>query len=103
MRKLFPCRGMVFVKRDEPMERTAGGLFVPDTAEDKALTTEGVVLAVGSGWMRGKEEQPQEVDVGDRVVFGKYAGNRQNATAKIDGESILMLRGEDVLAVWRED
>jgi chaperonin GroES len=89
-----PLYDRVLVKRLESEEKTAGGLFIPDTAKEKPI--EARVVAVGSGKILedGTLRAP-EVKAGDRVLFAKYSGSE----VKLDGEEHLILREEDILAV----
>ncbi len=93
MTSIRPLFDRVLVKRVEESTRTAGGLYLPETAAEKPV--EGIVLAVGSGRADGDKTTPLSVKVGDRVVFGKYAGTE----IKVDGEDRLILREEDILGV----
>jgi chaperonin GroES len=78
----------------EEEEKTKGGIIIPDSAKEKPL--EGKVLAVGNGKiLEDGKVRPLDVKVGDRVLFGKYAGTE----IKIEGEEHLMLREEDILGV----
>ncbi len=92
--KIIPLNDRVIVRRLEGDNRTSGGIIIPDTAKEKPI--EGEVLAVGKGKLleNGKVMQLL-VKPGDRVVFGKYAGN----DIKIDGVEHLILREEDILGV----
>lgn len=92
--KLKPLQDRVLVKRMEEEEKTAGGLFIPDTAKEKPQR--GEVIAVGPGKTTddGKVIKPT-VGVGEMVLFNKYAGTE----IKIDGEEILVMREDDILAV----
>jgi chaperonin GroES len=89
-----PLYDRVLVKRLESEEKTAGGLFIPDTAKEKPI--EARVVAVGAGKILddGSQRKP-EVKAGDRVLFAKYSGSE----VKLDGEEHLILREEDILAV----
>ena len=89
-----PLHDRVLVRRVEETTKTAGGIIIPDTAKEKP--SEGVVEAVGNGRQApdGKVA-PMSVKVGDRVLFGKYAGTE----VKLDGEARLIIREEDILAV----
>ncbi len=89
-----PLYDRVLVKRLESEDKTAGGLFIPDTAKEKPI--EARVVAVGSGKILedGSLRAP-EVKAGDRVLFAKYSGSE----VKLDGEEHLILREEDILAV----
>ena len=78
----------------EEEEKTKGGIIIPDTAKEKPL--EGKVIAVGNGKiLEDGKVRPLDVKVGDRVLFGKYAGTE----IKIEGDEHLMLREEDILGV----
>ena len=84
-----PLSDRVLVKPNPAEEKTAGGLFIPDTAKEKPLM--GKVVAAGPG----TSEIKMEVKVGDVVMYGKYAGTEID----IDGEKLLIMRQSDVLAV----
>lgn len=92
---LRPLADRVIVKPLEQEEKTKGGVYLPDTAsKDKPF--EGEVLAVGAGKLGDDGKRVAlEVKKGDRVVFSKYAGTE----VKLDGEKVLILREEDILAV----
>jgi chaperonin GroES len=92
--KIRPLHDRVIVKRVEDERKTASGIVIPDTAAEKP--DQGEVLAVGPGKRGddGKVTAP-DVKVGDRVLFGKYAGS----TVKIDGDEILVMREEDIMGV----
>jgi len=91
---LRPLQDRIIVKRVEEETKTAGGLFIPETAKEKPQR--GEIVAVGNG---KKTEDgkvlPLDVKVGDVVLFGKYAGTE----IKVDGEEYLMMREDDLLAV----
>ncbi len=89
-----PLHDRIMVKRLEEADKTAGGLFIPDSAKEKPV--EARVIAVGSGKRLedGTLHKPQ-VKVGDRVLFSKYSGNE----IKLDGEEHLIMREDDILAV----
>jgi chaperonin GroES len=89
-----PLHDRILVKRLEEQEKTAGGLYIPDTAKEKPV--EARVIAVGSGKILddGTVRKP-EVKKGDKVLFAKYSGSE----VKIDGEEHLILREDDLLAV----
>jgi len=92
--KLRPLNDRVLVLRIEEEEKTAGGIIIPDTAKEKPQ--EGKVVAVGAGKLNDKGERiPMVVKEGDRVLFGKYAGNE----VKIDGVEHLIMREDDILAI----
>lgn len=89
-----PLKDRVVLQRIEEEPKTAGGLYIPDTAKEKAQ--EGEVVAVGKGKVldNGKIQEP-ELRVGDRVLFSKYSGTE----IKIEGEEYLILREDDISAV----
>ncbi len=92
--KIRPLHDRVLVKRLEEEEKTKGGIIIPDTAKEKPI--EGEVVAVGNGKiLENGEVKPLEVKVGDKVLFGKYAGTE----IKIEGEEYLMMREDDILGV----
>ncbi len=93
-----PLRDRIIVKRVEAQRTTASGIVIPDTAAEKP--EQGEVIAVGPGRLddKGKRITP-EVKVGDRILFGKYSGQ----TVKVEGEELLVMREEDVMAVLAED
>jgi chaperonin GroES len=89
---LTPLHDRVIVKRIEEKESVKGGIIIPDSAKEKPQ--EGEVIAVGAGKREKGERIPLDVNVGDRVLFGKYSGSE----IKIDGEEYLILREEEILA-----
>ena len=91
---LKPLSDRVVIRRVDSEAVTKGGLIIPDAAAEKA--DQGTVLAVGPG-KRNKDGvvDPLDVAVNDRVLFGKFAGQ----TVKVDGEELLILKEEDILAV----
>ncbi len=93
-----PLHDRIIVKRVEAERTTASGIVIPDTAAEKP--EQGEVLAVGPGRLddKGKRIAP-EVKVGDRVLFGKYAGQ----TVKVEGEELLVMREDDIMAVIADD
>ncbi len=92
--KIRPLHDRIVVKRLESENRTKGGIIIPDSAKEKPI--EGRVVAVGNGkLLRDGKLRPLDVAVGDVVLFGKYAGNE----VKIDGESFVLMREDDLLAV----
>ena len=89
-----PLHDRVLVKRLEGEEKTKGGIIIPDTAKEKPM--EGKVLAVGTGRiLENGTKVPLDVEVGDRILFGKYSGTE----IKIDGEEVLVVREDEVLAI----
>ena len=92
--KVRPLHDRILLKRIEEKESLEGGIIIPDTAKEKPQ--EGEVVAVGKGKrLEDGKVVPLDVQVGDRILFGKYSGS----DIKIDGEEHLILREEDVLAV----
>jgi|TARA_B100000315_G_scaffold207635_1_gene202464 chaperonin GroES len=93
--KIRPLQDRVIVKRIDDEEITAGGIVIPDTAKEKPQ--EGKVVAVGKGRMGedGKTILKLDVKKGDRILFGKYAGNE----IKLNGVEHVIMREEDILGV----
>jgi chaperonin GroES len=91
---LRPLQDRIIVKRVEEETKTAGGLFIPETAKEKPQRGEIVAVGKGKKTEDGKV-LPLDVKVGDTVLFGKYAGTE----IKVDGEDLLMMREDDILAV----
>lgn len=92
--KLKPLNDRVLVKRLESEEKTAGGLYIPDTAKEKP--SKGKVVAVGPGKVAENGSRvAMAVRKGDEVLFNKYAGTE----IKLDGVEHLVMREEDILAI----
>lgn len=91
---LRPLHDRVIVKRLDQETKTASGIVIPDSAAEKP--DQGEVIAVGPGRRDhdGRRIEP-DLKTGDRVLFGKYAGQ----TVKVDGNELLVLREEDIVAV----
>ena len=91
---LRPLHDRVIIKRLDQESKTASGIIIPDAAAEKP--DQGEVLAVGPGKRdeTGKLN-PLDVKVGDRVLFGKYAGQ----TVKVDGDELIVMREDDIMAV----
>jgi chaperonin GroES len=91
---LRPLQDRIIVKRVEEETKTAGGIFIPETAKEKPQ--KGQIIAVGNG---KKTEDgkviPIDVKVGEIVLFGKYAGTE----IKVDGDELLIMREDDILGV----
>ena len=92
--KIRPLHDRILVKRLDEETKTAGGLFIPDSAKEKPIQAK--VIAVGTG-KRDKDGKVHALDVkaGDTVLFSKYSGSE----VKIDGEDHLIMREDDLLAV----
>ena len=89
-----PLHDRVIVKRQEEERTSPGGIVIPDTATEKPIR--GEITAVGKGKiLEGGEVRPLDVKVGDQVLFGKYSGTE----VKVDGEDLLVMREEDIMAV----
>jgi chaperonin GroES len=94
MMKVRPLHDRLLVRRIEEKETAKGGIIIPDTAKEKPQ--KGEVLAVGNGKILDNGTKiPLDVKVGNRILFGKYTGT----DIKIDGEEVLILREDEVLAV----
>jgi chaperonin GroES len=96
--KLRPLADRLVVEPLEQEERTAGGLYIPETAKEKPQ--QGKVLAVGPGAYKenSSDRIPVDVKKGDKILFAKYAGS----DIKLDGTELKILRESDVLAVIEE-
>jgi chaperonin GroES len=91
---LRPLHDRVIVKRLDQETKTASGIVLPDAATEKP--DQGEILAVGTGKiLEDGKVRPLAVKVGDRVLFGKYAGQ----SVKVDGNELLVMREEDLFAV----
>ena len=91
---LRPLHDRVIVKRLDQETKTASGIVIPDAAAEKP--DQGEVLAIGPGKRNDKGDLNQlDVKVGDRVLFGKYAGQ----TVKVEGQDLLVMREEDIMAI----
>jgi chaperonin GroES len=92
-----PLHDRVLVKRLEEQEQTPGGIIIPDIAKEKP--TEARIITVGPGALgKAGKKLPMSVEVGDRVVLGKWSGTE----VKIDDEELLILKEEDILGVIDE-
>ncbi len=92
--KMRPLHDRVVVRRTEDERTSPGGIVIPDTATEKPM--KGEVIAVGNGKkLDNGEIRGLDVKVGDSVLFGKYSGTE----VKIDGEDILVMREDDIMAV----
>ena len=92
--KLRPLQDRVLIRRVEAEAKSAGGIFIPDTAQEKPM--EGEVVAVGPG---ARDEHgklhPLDVRTGDRVLFGKWSGTE----VKLDGEDLMIMKESDLMGV----
>ena len=94
MKKVRPLHDRLLVRRIEEKETAKGGIIIPDTAKEKPQ--EGEVLAAGNGKvLENGTKVALDVKVGDKILFGKYSGTE----IRIDGEDVLILREDEVLAV----
>ncbi len=94
--KLKPLGDRVVVKPIEEEKKTKGGIILPDTAKEKPM--QGEVIAVGSGTTTDEGKRiPLDVQVGDKVLYGKYAGTE----FKIDDEEYLVMKENDILAILK--
>jgi chaperonin GroES len=92
--KVRPLHDRLLVRRIEPKETAKGGIIIPDSAKEKPQ--EGEVLAVGNGKILDNGTKVAlDVKVGDKILFGKYSGSE----IKLNGEDVLILREDEVLAV----
>ncbi len=92
--KIRPLHDRVVVRRVEDERKSPGGIVIPDTAAEKPM--QGEVLAVGNGKIQDDGSvRPLDVKVGDKVLFGKYAGTE----FRQDGEEVLMMREDDIMGV----
>ena len=95
--KFRPLHDRVVVKRVDSETKTAGGIIIPDTAQEKP--SQGEIIAVGPG---GRDEAgkliPIDLKKGDRVLFGKWSGTE----VKIDGEDLLIMKESDIMGVMEE-
>ena len=92
--KFRPLHDRVLVRRSAEEERTAGGIIIPDSAQEKPQ--EGKIISVGSG-ARGEDGKPVALDVkkGDKVLYGKWSGTE----VKIDGKDLLIMKESDIMGI----
>ena len=88
-----PLHDRIVVRRTEEEQKTAGGILLPGSAQEKPQ--QGGILAVGNGQITDNGVRPLDVKEGDTVLFGQYAGQ----TVKVDGEELLIMKESDVLGV----
>ena len=93
--KIRPLHDRVIVKRLEEDRTSPGGIVIPDTAAEKPV--QGKIVAVGKGKiLEDGKVRPLDVKVGDKILFGKYSGTE----VKVDGEELVVMREEDIMAVF---
>jgi chaperonin GroES len=91
--KVAPLADRVVVKPLEEAETMRGGLYIPDTAKEKPQ--QGEIVAVGPGRFEDGKRIPLDVQVGNKVLYGKYSGTE----VTVDGDQLLILRESDILAI----
>ncbi|MDH5599838.1 MAG: co-chaperone GroES [Gammaproteobacteria bacterium] len=91
--KIRPLHDRVVVRRMEEETTSAGGIVLPGSAAEKPA--QGEIVAVGNGQITDNGVRALDVKVGDQVMFGKFAGTE----VKVDGEELLVMREEDIVAV----
>jgi chaperonin GroES len=89
-----PLHDRVLIRRIAQEEKTTGGIFIPDTAQEKPM--EGEIVAAGPG-SRGEDGKlhPLDVKAGDRVLFGKWSGTE----VKIEGEELMIMKESDIMGI----
>jgi chaperonin GroES len=94
---LTPLHDRVIIKPATPEETTKGGIIIPDTAKEKPM--QGEVIAVGNGKVNDDGKiTPLSVKIGDKVLYGKYAGTEIN----VEGDELLIMREGDIFAVVKK-
>ncbi len=94
MAKVRPLYDRVLVKRTESEAKTAGGIILPDSAQEKPQ--EGEIVAAGNGTLKDDGNiQPLQVKVGDKILFAKWSGTE----IKLDGDELLVMKESDILAI----
>ena len=92
--KLRPLHDRVLVKRVEQDEKSAGGIIIPDTAQEKPM--EGKVIAVGTGTREeGGKVTPLDVKAGDKILFGKWSGTE----VTIESDELIIMKESDILGI----
>jgi chaperonin GroES len=92
--KIRPLQDRMIVRREEAVEKSQGGIIIPENAKEKPVR--GEVLAIGNGkLLEDGKVRPMDIKQGDVVLFSKYAGTE----IKVEGEDFLILREEDVLGI----
>jgi chaperonin GroES len=89
-----PLHDRVLVRRVESEQKTAGGIIIPDTAQEKPM--EGEIIAVGSGRIADDGKvTPLDVKEGNRIIFGKWSGTE----VKVNGEELLIMKESDIMGI----
>ena len=92
--QIRPLHDRVLIRRLDSEEKTAGGIIIPDTAQEKPM--EGEVVAAGNGARsENGKVQPLDVSAGDRVLFGKWAGTE----VTVDGEELVIMKESDIMGI----
>lgn len=92
--KFRPLHDRVLLRRVEQEEKTAGGIIIPDTAQEKPM--EGEIVAVGTGHINDNgDTRPLDVKAGDRVIFSKWAGTE----ITVEGEDLMVMKESDIIGV----
>lgn len=92
--KFRPLHDRVLVRRASNDEKTAGGIILPESAQEKPM--EGVVVAVGSGHINDNGDvRPLDVKEGDQIIFSKWAGTE----VKINGEDLMVMKESDIIGI----
>lgn len=98
LKKIRPLSDRIVVEPREVETKTPGGIVIPETASSGEKPIEGTVLAVGTGKCVEGKLQPLQIKVGDKILFGKYAGTN----IKLDNKEYLIMREDDVMGVLEE-
>lgn len=88
-----PLHDRVVVRRVEAVQKSIGGIIIPESAQEKP--SEGEIVAVGAGLRENGVRIPLDVEAGDRVLFGKWSGSE----VKIDGENLLIMKESDIMGI----
>ena len=96
--KIRPLHDRVVVERIDADTKSTGGIIIPDSAQEKS--SQGKIIAIGPG---GRDESgkliPIDLEVGDRVLFGKWSGTE----VKLDGQELLIMKEADIMGVLQEN
>ena len=90
--KIHPLEDRVVIMPSDEAEQMRGGLYIPDTAKEKPTT--GEVIAAGPGRIEKGERVKMDVEVGDKVIYGKYSGTPYT----VDGDELIIIKASDILA-----